>query len=100
MLGGIPVQWAVLERSVVARYALAAMLGGLAAAAHWAMYPYIHGRIPFLLFLPSIILVTALAGRGPGLIVIAIGVVNASLQLAPIGSIAVAAQADRLVLAA
>jgi PAS domain S-box-containing protein len=95
----MPLRWSLLERSLLARYAFAAAIAAVAALGHWAMFPYTGGRIPFLLFLPAIILATAYAGRGPGLLVIAAGALNASLQLAPVASPAVAALADRLVLA-
>jgi PAS domain S-box-containing protein len=93
-------RWVLLERSHLARYASATAIAAVAALGHWAMFPYTAGRIPFLLFLPGIILATAYAGRGPGLLVIAAGALNASLQLVPVGSPAVALFADRLTLAA
>jgi PAS domain S-box-containing protein len=85
------VRWAWLERSVLARYAFGAAVTLLAVAGQWLMFP-------FLLFLPAIIFVTVLAGRGPGYLVFAAGAINATLQLAPMGAVQVVDSADRIAL--
>lgn len=93
-------RWAWLERSFLSRYAFAAAIVLFAAATHWMLLPYTQGRIPFLLFLPAIIFVTVLAGRGPGHLVLLAGAINATLQFAPIYSLQVAELPDRISLLA
>jgi PAS domain S-box-containing protein len=88
-------RWPSFEQSAFARYALALCVAALAACAHWSFYPVLHGRVPFLLFLPSVILVTAIAGRGPGLVVVIAGLLNATFQLPPTGSMLVYEVGDR-----
>jgi PAS domain S-box-containing protein len=85
-----------LERSITARYAFALALIAIGASAHWLMFPFTQSRIPFLLFVPAIILATAAAGRGPGLLVLLAGALNGALQLVPIGSPYIAREIDRL----
>jgi PAS domain S-box-containing protein len=75
-----------LERSIAARYAFACALIAIATSVHWLLFPFTQSRIPFLLFIPAIILATAAAGRGPGLLVVLAGAINGSLQLTPTGS--------------
>jgi PAS domain S-box-containing protein len=86
--------------SVRHRYAFAAAVGVIAVGIHWLLFPLTHGRIPFLIFVPAIVLVAALAGRGPGLLVAAAGLINSTLQLAPVGTITVANPVDRAALVA
>ena len=89
-------RWSLLERSILARYAVAIAIAVIAIAGHWLIFPYTQGRIPFLLFLPSTIFATWLAGRGPGLVVVVAGMVNATLQLAPVGALSLSYSGDRL----
>src|SRR5690349_6602642 len=71
------------------RYAFGAAVAVIAIGVHWLMFPFTHGRIPFLLFVPAIVVVATLAGRGPGLVVAFAGLINAALQLAPSTSLLV-----------
>lgn len=83
-----------------ARIAFALALIAIAASAHWLIFPFTQGRIPFLLFVPAIMLATAAAGRGPGLLVLLAGTVNATMQLAPTGRFYITGTVDRFSLLA
>jgi PAS domain S-box-containing protein len=75
--------WPWIEKSSARRYAFAAALAIAAAAAHWAIFPVTQGRITFIFFIPATVLVTTIAGRGPGVLVAVIGLVNSALMKAP-----------------
>jgi signal transduction histidine kinase/CheY-like chemotaxis protein len=62
------------------RFAFAAIVAMAAVLLHWLIYPFTQGRTSFIFFPPAIILVTTLAGRWPGAMVAAIGVLNSALQ--------------------
>jgi PAS domain S-box-containing protein len=52
---------------------------GLAAAAlHWAVNPLTQARVTFIFFIPAIVLVTTIAGRGPAALTAAIGLFNSA----------------------
>jgi signal transduction histidine kinase/CheY-like chemotaxis protein len=85
-----------LGRGAPQRFAFALVIGIATAALHWAMFPWLQGRISFLLFPPAILIVTTIAGRWPGVFVASIGLANSALQKAPIGSLLIASEADQL----
>jgi PAS domain-containing protein len=81
------------------RWAIA--LGGavLACALQWSVRSWSGARIPFLFFLPTVVVAAALAGRAAGLFVGAAGLVSGIYWLAPPGSLTVADRGDELSLA-
>jgi signal transduction histidine kinase/CheY-like chemotaxis protein len=66
-----------------------------AAALHWAIYPLTQARVTFIFFIPVIVLVTTIAGRGPGALTAVIGLVN-SAALKDTGSIWVPNSAEQV----
>src|SRR4051794_20144159 len=71
--------WPWIEESVARRYAFAAVMAVGAALLHWMIYLVTQGRVTFIFFIPAIVLVTTIAGRGPGVLVAAIGLVNSAM---------------------
>jgi PAS domain S-box-containing protein len=61
------------------KLALATGLALLAAALQWLIQPWSGGRVPFLFFLPAIILAAAYGGVRPALIVVVVGGINGAL---------------------
>ncbi len=72
--------WPWIERTPTRRFAFAAFVAFMAVLLHWLIYPLTQGRTSFIFFPPAIILVTTIAGRGPGILVATIGVFNSALQ--------------------
>jgi len=72
--------WPWIEKSPTRRYAFAAVVAVAASLLHWLIFPLTQGRTSFIFFPPAIILVTTIAGRGPGVLVALIGVFNSALQ--------------------
>jgi PAS domain S-box-containing protein len=72
--------WPWIERTAWRRVAFAVVVGLLAAALQWAIFPTTQARIPFLFFLPAIVMVTAVAGRWPGALVAVVGLLNSILM--------------------
>jgi PAS domain S-box-containing protein len=66
-----------------------------AGAVHWAIYPFTQARITFIFFIPAIVLVTTIAGRGPGALTAVIGLLN-SAALKDTGSIWVPNSAEQV----
>jgi PAS domain S-box-containing protein len=75
--------WPWIEKSFVRRYLFAAVMAAAAALLHWAILPVTQGRITFLFFIPAIVLVTTLSGRGPGVVVAVLGLVNLAVMKTP-----------------
>jgi hypothetical protein len=71
--------------SSVVRYALGSLLGAAAALSQWAIHPWAGSNAPFLFFLPALLLTAAALGRGPAIIVLVVGALNAALLAAPLG---------------
>ncbi len=88
------------ERPLIARYAVAALLGIVAAVMHWGLQPWVGTRSPFLIFLPALLGTAMIAGRGPAFAVLVIGMINGALLLDPVGQIWIADAPDRAVLLA
>lgn len=86
------------HRQWIQRVAIAAGLSLGALLLQWSLRTLIDDRIPFLFFLPSLVLAAALAGRGAGLLVLLVGLANAAQWLPPTDSLAVAAPEDQLAL--
>jgi signal transduction histidine kinase/GAF domain-containing protein len=89
--------WPWIEKSGVRRYAFAGVMGITAALLHWAILPVTQGRVTFIFFIPATVLVTTLAGRGPGVLVAVIGLLNSALMKAP-GTIMIPNSADQVAL--
>jgi PAS domain S-box-containing protein len=87
--------WPWIEQSLARRYAFAAAIAAAAAALHWAMFPITQSRVTFIFFIPATVLVTTAAGRGPGVLVAAVGLVNSAFMKAP-GTIMVPNSAEQV----
>lgn len=68
-----------IPQSKLAHYAMALFASVVAAVLHWAIEPLTDSRIPFLFFLPTILLIATSLGRGPALFVLVSGLVNGVL---------------------
>jgi GAF domain-containing protein len=66
-----------------------------AAALHWAIFPFTQSRVTFIFFIPAIVLVTTIAGRGPAALTAVIGLLN-SAALKDTGSIWVPNSAEQV----
>lgn len=75
-----------LPNSPVIRCALGGLLAAAAALLQWAIYPWAGSNTPFLFFLPTLLLTGATLGRGPAIIVLVVGALNAALLATPVGS--------------
>jgi len=80
---------------VARRFAFAIVMGLAAAALHWFVFPMTQGRVPFIFFVPAIVLVTTIAGRWPGALTAVIGLLN-SAALRDTGSIWVPNSAEQV----
>lgn len=77
------------ERALGAPYALAAVVALCAALAQWGLVSVTGARLPFLLFMPAMLLTALFVGRGPGLLVAAIGAAWGSVLMTSTGSLAI-----------
>ncbi|HJV73082.1 MAG TPA: ATP-binding protein [Noviherbaspirillum sp.] len=84
------------EHSGTARAALTLAIGAATVALQWAMQPWVGTRNPFLFFAPAILLTAMLLGRGPGLAVLVVGMVNGALLLPPVGDLRLELLPDRI----
>jgi PAS domain S-box-containing protein len=75
----------------------AAVLGVAAVALHWLIFPLTQGGVTFIFFVPAIVLATTLAGRWPGALVAAIGLLNSALMREP-GALMVPNSAEQVAL--
>jgi signal transduction histidine kinase len=80
---GLARLWPWIEKTPTRRFSFAAIVAVAASLLHWLIFPLTQGRTSFLFFPPAIILVTTIAGRWPGILVAAIGVINSALQKDP-----------------
>jgi PAS domain S-box-containing protein len=87
--------WPWIEKSITRRYAFAAVLAVAAALLHWAIYPVTQGRVTFIFFIPATVLVTTIAGRGPGVLVAVIGLINSAMMKTP-GTIMIPNSAEQV----
>ena len=78
------------------RWATAVALAGSAVAIQWAVRPWVGTKIPFLFFLPAIVVAASRAGRDAGLFVTGVGFVSAWLWLLPAGRWWVVGTVDNL----
>ncbi|UXI69312.1 ATP-binding protein [Tahibacter amnicola] len=83
------------SRSRQVRLLVAVVLAAAAAGLQWCIQPWAGPRIPFLFFIPAIVIAAVTIGRAHALFVLATGVVNAAYLLEPAATIAVHAPADR-----
>ena len=74
---------ALLDPNRVTRWATAVALAALAVAVQWSARPWVGTKIPFLFFLPAIVVAAARCGRGAGFFVTAVGFCSAVLWLVP-----------------
>ncbi len=75
---------------------IALAIGGAAFALQWSLRPWLGHRVPFVCFLPALVLASVLGGRIAGLLVLALGTLSAALWLPPELEIGVAALADQV----
>jgi len=79
-----------MERAVLFRYRYLIALGLVAAAiaARLALAPYVESRLPFVLLMLALVVVSASAGIGPGFLALGIGTLATMwFVLAPTGSL-------------
>ncbi len=88
------------DRSLTARFGLAALFAGVAIGLQWAIQPWVGSRVPFLFILPMLLLAANLFGRGPSLIVLLAGLVNGAFWMAPVGDMDIIDAPDRISLMA
>ena len=88
--------WPWIEKSAARRFAFALLVGVLAGALHWAIFPITQARVTFIFFIPAIVLTTTLAGRWPGTVVAIMGLVNSALMKS--GSIWIPNSAEQVAL--
>jgi PAS domain S-box-containing protein len=69
----------------------------IALALHWAIFPITQSRVTFIFFIPAIVLVTTIAGRGPGVLVAVVGLVNSALMKTP-GTLMIPNSAEQVAL--
>jgi PAS domain S-box-containing protein len=69
-----------------APYAWALAIAMAAIVMQWALRPWVGERVPFLFVLPALTFVALAFGRGPSLVVMGAGAVNATLMAPPTGS--------------
>lgn len=86
----------LIKRSAATRIALAAAINIVALTLQWAIHPFVGSRIPFLFFLPAVLITAMLVGRVPALVVLTVGAVNGAILLPPTGLLAVANDPDRI----
>jgi signal transduction histidine kinase/CheY-like chemotaxis protein len=79
----------------VRRYALGAVVALVAVGLHWAIFPVTQGRVTFIFFIPATVLVTTMAGRGPGVLVAVVGLINSALMKSP-GTIMIPNSAEQI----
>jgi signal transduction histidine kinase/ActR/RegA family two-component response regulator len=90
----------LMRRTGAGAYAVAAGLALAAAALHWLVEPFTGARSPFLFYLPMLPIAAAIAGRGPGLLVLLAGALNGALMVSPGPGLGIDSPADRLTIAA
>jgi PAS domain S-box-containing protein len=76
-------------KSPVVNYAVGAAVAAAAALLQWAIYPWVGSHIPFVFFLPALLLSAATVGRGPAVVVLVVGALNAALLSPPVGTLTV-----------
>jgi PAS domain S-box-containing protein len=91
--------WPWIESSAYRRYVFAVLVGLLAAALQWAIFPVTQSRVTFIFFIPAIVLTTTLVGRWPGALVAIMGLVNSALMKTP-GAIWIPNSAEQVALIA
>ena len=87
--------WPWIERTAPRRLLFAVVVGALAAALHWLIFPITQSRVTFIFFIPAIVLATTIAGRWPGVVVAVMGLVNSALMKAP-GTIMIPNSAEQV----
>jgi PAS domain S-box-containing protein len=87
--------WPWIGESAWRRYAFAAVMSIAAALLQWLIYPLTQGRVTFIFFIPAIVLVTTIAGRGPGVLVAVLGLFNSAMMKSP-GTIMIPNSAEQV----
>ncbi len=85
---------------IVDSYMRAAGWSAVATALHWSLYVMVGPRVPFLFFLPAVVVAASTLGRGPAWLVLLSGAVNYMLSAPPFGDLAVDNPQDRFALLA
>ncbi|WP_280154458.1 ATP-binding protein [Piscinibacter sp. XHJ-5] len=89
-----------MQRSGAGAYVVAAGLALAAAGLHWLIEPFTDARSPFLFYLPILTITAAIAGRGPALVVLAIGALNGAELMTPGAGLHLTTSADQVAIAA
>jgi PAS domain S-box-containing protein len=87
------------KRPLIA-YAFAIACALLAVGLQWAIRPWVGDRVPFLFILPALAYVATTLGRGPAVVVLLAGAINAALLAEPQGSLLIAQTPDVIALVA
>ena len=87
--------WPWIEKTGTRRFVFAVIIGAIAAALHWMIFPITQSRVTFIFFIPAIVLVTTIAGRWQGAVVAVMGLVNSALMKAP-GTIMIPNSAEQV----
>ena len=80
----------------VRRWTIAGLLAVLALAMQWSVRPWVGSKIPFLFFLPAIVVAAARCGRPAGFFVTGVGFLSALAWLVPPGNWWVTGPTDEL----
>jgi PAS domain S-box-containing protein len=84
-----------LHAKAMRPYAWALLIALAAALLQGAIRPWVGERVPFVIFLTGVMVAAGIGGRGPGVLVLLAGLVNAVYWLEPTGRLQVADPADR-----
>ena len=85
-----------IDSDIRRRWAIAVALAAFAVALQWSVRPWVGTKIPFLFFLPIIVVAASRSGRAAGLFVTAVGFVSAVFWLLPPGHAWVVGVTDNL----
>jgi len=80
----------------VQAYGMAFGLSTAAELAQVAVHQWIGNEMPFIFMMPTVCLAAVMLGRGPALLVVAVGAMNAMLLYPPVGSLRVSAAGDAI----
>ncbi len=75
-------------------YLVAAATAAAASILQWSILPLVGGHAPFLFFIVALIFSALVLGRGPGLLVLLVGIADGALRSPPIGSLEIDSPQD------
>jgi PAS domain S-box-containing protein len=81
-------------------YARALAYAMVAGVLQWSLYRLVGSRVPFLFFLPAMVVAASTLGRGPAWLVLLCGALNDMLMAAPVAKLAMADSEDQIALLA